>query len=185
MRGVIGTVAVLPKQTGGPTGPPGVRIYLGRRGRVNNSGLQAKTRRRILVPFGFLGDGMTTATHWAGRVTSALAALALIADGLLGLVAPQLFEADTLRDGFALSAIPIIALSALIPGVLYAVPRTALLGAILATGFLGGAICTHVRMNEGLSPPVFICLAIALLMWGGLYLRDPRVRALVTSGVNS
>jgi hypothetical protein len=59
------------------------------------------------------------------------------------------------------------------------VPRTAVLGAILATGFCGGAIATHVRIENGITPPMLIASAIAALAWGGLYLRDTRVRALL------
>jgi hypothetical protein len=59
--------------------------------------------------------------------------------------------------------------------VLYAIPRTAVLGAILLTGYLGGAIATHVRIGDDFTPPVIM----ALLLWGGLYLRDARLRALL------
>ena len=63
--------------------------------------------------------------------------------------------------------------------ILYAIPRTAMLGAILLTGFLGGAICTHFRLGEIGSPPQLICLALGILVWAGLYLRDTRVRDLL------
>jgi hypothetical protein len=59
--------------------------------------------------------------------------------------------------------------------VLYAIPQTAVLGAILLTGYLGGAIATHVRIEEGFVPP----LILGVLIWLGLYLRDRRLRALV------
>ena len=58
---------------------------------------------------------------------------------------------------------------------IYLVPRTAVLGAILLTGYLGGAIATHVRIGEGFIPPVML----GILLWGSLYLRDPRLRALI------
>ena len=61
--------------------------------------------------------------------------------------------------------------------VLYLVPRTAVLGAILLTGYLGGAVATHVRVGEGLFPVLFPVI-MGLLVWGGLWLRDERVRAL-------
>jgi hypothetical protein len=67
----------------------------------------------------------------------------------------------------------------LVCALLYAIPQTAMLGAIVVTGFLGGAICTHVRLGELASPPQVICLLLGLMAWGGLYLRDPRVRALL------
>ena len=63
--------------------------------------------------------------------------------------------------------------------ILYAIPRTAVLGAILTTGFLGGAICTHFRLGEIGSPPQLISLLLGVMTWGGLYLRDSRIRTLL------
>jgi hypothetical protein len=63
--------------------------------------------------------------------------------------------------------------------ILYAIPGTAVLGAILVTGFLGGAICAHVRVGELGSRPELISLLLAALTWGGLYARNPRIRALL------
>jgi hypothetical protein len=62
--------------------------------------------------------------------------------------------------------------------VLYLIPRTAILGVILLTGYLGGAVATHVRVGEGLFPVLFPVVFGALL-WGGLWLRDERLRALI------
>jgi len=62
---------------------------------------------------------------------------------------------------------------------LYAYPRSAVLGAILLTAFLGGAICVHFRLGALGNPPQIICLILAALVWGGLYLREPRLRALL------
>ncbi|WP_204312001.1 DoxX family protein, partial [Escherichia coli] len=74
---------------------------------------------------------------------------------------------------------PVLGTIMLICAVLYALPQTATLGAIVVTGFLGGAICTHVRLGEFGSPPQVICLLLGLMAWGGLYLRDTRIRALL------
>jgi hypothetical protein len=63
--------------------------------------------------------------------------------------------------------------------ILYAIPATAVLGAILVTGFLGGAICAHVRIGELGSPPEIISLLLGPMTWGGLYARDPRIRAIL------
>ena len=65
---------------------------------------------------------------------------------------------------------------------LYAVPRTAFLGAVLLTGYLGGAVATHVRVGDPLVSHVLFPVYVAIFIWGGLYLRDPRLRALVTLG---
>ncbi|HVR17126.1 MAG TPA: DoxX family protein, partial [Candidatus Limnocylindrales bacterium] len=63
--------------------------------------------------------------------------------------------------------------------VLYMIPRTAILGAILLTGYLGGAIATHVRVGSPLFSHTLFPVYVALLIWGGLYLRDDRLRALI------
>ena len=62
--------------------------------------------------------------------------------------------------------------------VLYVVPRTSVLGAILLTGYLGGAVASHVRVGEGLFP-VFFPVMVGVLLWLGLYLRDVRLRSLI------
>ena len=67
----------------------------------------------------------------------------------------------------------------LICTVLYAVPQTAVLGAILLTGFLGGAVATHVRVGSPLFSHILFGLYMGLFAWGGLWLRDPRLRALL------
>ena len=69
--------------------------------------------------------------------------------------------------------------------VILAIPGLAVLGAILTTGFLGGAIATHFRLTEIFSPPQLICLLLGVVMWGGLYLGDARVRALIPVGTRA
>ncbi len=123
---------------------------------------------------------MTDATRVRmGWALSGAVVIALVADGLMGLFAPQLLAGSLRETGFAPSAVTPISLAALVPAVLYAVPRTAVLGAILMTGFLGGAICTHLRIGDIGSPPQLICLALGVVAWSGLLLRDARVRALL------
>ena len=68
-------------------------------------------------------------------------------------------------------------------GVLYAVPRTAFLGAVLLTGLLGGAMATHLRVGSPIFSHFLFGLYVGLLAWGGLYLRDPRLRALFSQEV--
>jgi hypothetical protein len=121
----------------------------------------------------------TSATVWIGRVFSGLVVLALLADGLVQLFAPGLTKAEMEASGFPASqAIP-LGIIMLTCAILYAIPRTAVLGAILVTGFLGGAICTHFRLGELGSPPQLICLLLGALTWGGLYLREARLRELL------
>jgi hypothetical protein len=119
------------------------------------------------------------ATVWAGRICSAIVVLVLIADAAVDLFSPALIEAEMTATGFPTNLAPALGIIILVCAALYAIPRTAVLGAILITGFLGGAICTHFRLGEMGAPPQIICLALGILTWAGLYLRDPRVRALL------
>ena len=116
---------------------------------------------------------------WIGRIASTLVVLALLADAAVQIFKPELFSADIEKTGFAMTLAMPLGLLMLVCAVVYGIPRTAPLGAILVTGFLGGAICTHFRLGEIGSPPQLICLALGVLTWGGLFLRDPRVRALI------
>jgi hypothetical protein len=68
---------------------------------------------------------------------------------------------------------------ALVSGVFYAIPRTAVLGAILITGFVGGALAAHLRVTQAMILPEIINVALGVGAWGGLWLRDPRLRALL------
>jgi hypothetical protein len=116
---------------------------------------------------------------WAGRVMSAFVAVALVADGTIQLFAPSQIASVLQETGFAIDLIRIVGPIILACAILYAIPATAVLGAILVTGFLGGAICAHVRIGELGSPPEIISLLLGAMTWGGLYLRDPRIRAIL------
>ncbi|MDE1991258.1 MAG: DoxX family protein [Rhizobiaceae bacterium] len=118
-------------------------------------------------------------SYFAGWILSALVVLALLADVGVDLFAPSMIQAEMDATGFPPGQAFILGIIILVCVVLYAIPRTAVLGAILMTAFLGGAICTHFRLGEIGSPPQIICLVLGVLAWGGLYLRDGRVRALL------
>ena len=116
---------------------------------------------------------------WAGRIMSTIVVIALVADGTIQLFAPAQIASTLQETGFAMDLTRIVGPIILACAILYAVPATAVLGAILVTGFLGGAICAHVRIGELGSPPELISLLLGALTWGGLYMRDARVRALL------
>jgi hypothetical protein len=116
---------------------------------------------------------------WAGRIMSAFVVIALAADGAIQLFAPAQIASLLQETGFAMDLTRIVGPIILACAILYAIPATAVLGAILATGFLGGAICAHVRIGELGSPPELISLLLGAMTWGGLYLRDPRIRAIL------
>jgi hypothetical protein len=116
---------------------------------------------------------------WAGRIMSAAVVVALVADGAIQLFAPAQIASTLQETGFAMDLTHIVGPVILACAILYAIPATAVLGAILVTGFLGGAICAHVRIGELGSPPEVVSLLLGAMTWGGLYARDPRIRALL------
>jgi DoxX-like family len=124
-------------------------------------------------------DSHPIACQWAGEILSALAALALFADAAQIFFARERTKAELAATGFPESAAPALGTIALVCAILYAIPQTAVLGAILTTGFLGGAICTHFRLGRLASPPQFASLVLGLMAWGGLYLRNADLRALL------
>jgi hypothetical protein len=114
--------------------------------------------------------------RWAGRVTSALVVAFLLFDGVIKAMMLEPAVEGSVRLGYPESTVFWIGLALLVSTALYAVPRTAFVGAILLTGYLGGAVATQVRVED----PWFLFPAfIGVLVWGGLFLRDGRVRALV------
>jgi DoxX-like family len=116
---------------------------------------------------------------WAGRTMSALVVLALATDGAIQLFAPAEIAGMLHETGFAMDLTRVVGPIILACAILYAIPATSVLGAILVTGFLGGAICAHVRIGELGSPPEIISLLLGAMTWGGLYARDPRIRAIL------
>ena len=115
----------------------------------------------------------------AGRIMSAFVVIALVADGAIQLFAPAQIASMLQETGFAMDMTRVVAPIVLACAILYAIPATAVLGAILVTGFLGGAICAHVRIGELGSPPEIIALLLGVMTWGGLYARDSRIRAIL------
>ncbi|HEX6283718.1 MAG TPA: DoxX family protein [Pyrinomonadaceae bacterium] len=114
---------------------------------------------------------------WAGRVVSGLPALFLLVDGGMKLVKPAVVVDATVKLGYSESAIIPIGVVLIVCTILYLTPKTSVPGAILLTGYLGGAVATHVRVNEGVFPIIFPVI-VGVLLWLGLYLRNPKLRAL-------
>ena len=124
------------------------------------------------------GDFMISNTQlWLGRIISTLAVLFFLVDGVMKLLKPPMVVKATLQLGYAESAIVGIGTTLLVCTLLYIVPRTSTIGAILLTGYLGGAVASNVRAGMPLFNVVFPMI-FAGLVWGGLWLRDPHVRNL-------
>jgi len=115
---------------------------------------------------------------WTGWVISAIAVLFLLFDGILHVLKPQPVVDSFAQLGFPLSLAVGLGVLELVCTVLYVFPRTAALGAILLTGYLGGATATQLRAGAEMFPLLFPGI-IGLLIWGGLLLRDARLRALL------
>ena len=112
---------------------------------------------------------------WTGRIMSTLPVLTLVFSAVMKLMKPP-----GLAEGFAHLGYPVslalgLGILELTCTFVYVIPRTSMLGAILLTGYLGGATATHVRVGDPFYGPVIL----GLLVWGGLYLREPRLRALI------
>jgi hypothetical protein len=117
----------------------------------------------------------------AGWALSSIAILFFLMDGGMKLSnLPMVAEASA-DLGWPADSGTIYLLAVLLLGstFLYAIPRTAVLGAILLTGYLGGAVATHVRVGSPLFSHVLFGVYLGIFVWGGLWLRDPRVRALL------
>lgn len=113
---------------------------------------------------------------WTGRVISALPVLMLIMSGIMKFNLPEDAIKDMAKIGWDPKVMPALGIVELTATLLYIIPQTATLGAILLTGYLGGAIATHVRVADYSHMP--IPLVLGILVWVGLYLRDHRIRSL-------
>lgn len=124
----------------------------------------------------------TATTVWIGRVLSGLFVLFMLGAS----IAPKLFfpeagKAYEVMDqlGWPRQHLLLIAGIELLGTILYIIPRTSILGAVLMTGLLGGAIATQLRVDNPLFTHILFGVYLGLVMWGGLWLRDPSLRALM------
>ena len=116
---------------------------------------------------------------WTGRVMSALVVLFLLMDGVMKLINPAPVVEGMTKLGFPLRLTSVIGIVLLVGVAVFAIPRTSVLGAILLTGYLGGAVASQLRVGLPLFSNVLAPVYIGVLIWGGLFLRDRRLRALL------
>ena|SRR5688572_15580906 len=114
---------------------------------------------------------------WAGRIISCAPVYVVLSSARWKLTSNPWYVGEWQRIGWVSPDLPFVASLQLVAIVLYVIPQTAVLGAVLLTGYMGGAIASYVRIGE-LYPPL-VPLTTALLAWLGLYLREPRLRALL------
>jgi hypothetical protein len=117
----------------------------------------------------------STKLLWTGRIISGIIVLFLLSGSIYGIINAAKLAPQSAKYGYPEGSMLKIQITCIICALIYAFPRTAVLGAILLTGYLGGATATHVRVGE----PFVIPILVAVLVWAGIFLRDERLRALI------
>lgn len=112
---------------------------------------------------------------WAGRVLSILPCLLLLMSAVMKFIKPTGFDEGLAHLGWAADKITYIGVVEIAIVIIYLIPRTAVIGAILITAYMGGAIATHVRVGD----PFWVQILVGMAVWGGLWLRDPRLKQLI------
>ena|SRR5581483_8841153 len=113
---------------------------------------------------------------WTGRIISILAALLLLFSGTMKLMKAPAVLQGMAHYGYPDSLVVIIGILEVACTIVYLIPRTSVLGAILLTGYLGGATATNVRIFDS---SYVVTVVLGVLVWGGLFVRDNRLRALI------
>jgi hypothetical protein len=122
---------------------------------------------------------VSKAALWTGRVLSGVVILFLLFDGAIKLVPLEIVIETSAQLGIPPEMARTLGVLTLGCTILYAIPRTSVLGAILLTGYIGGTIYTHLRVGSPLFTHTLFGVYLALMIWGGLWLRDPALRALI------
>ena len=127
------------------------------------------------------GPNISNAARWTGRALSGVVVLFLLLDGGMKLLPLQIVTETMDKMGWGASdnLARGLGLITIVCTVLYAVPPTSILGAILLTGYLGGAIASHVRIDSPLFTHTLFGLYLGLMLWGGLWMRDTTLRSLL------
>jgi len=121
---------------------------------------------------------------WTGRVFSTLVILFMLMDAAMKFAKPSLVMKGTVELGFPEPTLAWMAIALLASTILYAIPRTAVLGAILLTGYLGGAVAANLRVGHPLFAETLSPVYFAIIVWAGLGLRNPRLRDAVFAGLH-
>jgi len=116
---------------------------------------------------------------WIGRVISALVIAFVLFDTVLHLINIPLVQKASVELGLPVGLAPVIGIIELLCILLYAIPATSVLGAILLTGYLGGAVAAQLRVGNPLFGQILFPIYVGLMVWGGLWLREPRLSKLI------
>lgn len=116
---------------------------------------------------------------WTAWIMSGVVALFMLFDSVIKLIKPGPVVEGTLQLGYSEHHIAVIGALGLLPTLLYLFPRTAVFGAVLLTGYFGGVIATHIRMDAPLFTHTLFPVYLSVMMWGGIWLRQEKVRKLI------
>ena len=123
--------------------------------------------------------GSSQGTVRTGWILSGIVIAFMVGDASATLLAITPVKSATLETGWQLSELGVIGAIQVLCLVLYSIPTTSVLGAIVFTGFLGGAIATHLRVAGTMDPEMIVSLVVGILAWGGLWFRNPALRSLI------
>ncbi len=121
---------------------------------------------------------------WVGRILTVIGVLFMLFDAVVHILRPAAVLEGFRQMGYSLDIIVPLSIVELVCILLYMIPRTSVLGAILLTGYLGGAVDANVRMGAPLFSLVLAPVYVAIVLWAGLYLRDSHLRAALRFGKN-
>jgi hypothetical protein len=124
-------------------------------------------------------DSPSKTALWGGRIMSGFTVLFMLFDGISKLAMEHHVVEATTKIGYPQEVIRPLGIALLVCTILYVIPRTAIFGAILLTGYLGGAVASKVRIEDPIFSSVLFGVYFGILAWGGLYLRDERLRSLI------
>ncbi|MGC2617487.1 MAG: DoxX family protein [Acidobacteriaceae bacterium] len=125
------------------------------------------------------GIAISRGRLWSGRILTGLIAAFMLLDAIMKFVKPKPVADAFLRTGWPIELSVVLGGMLLVSTLLYLVPRTEILGAILLTGYLGGAVATNLRLENPLFSNTLFPVYFGILVWGTLWLRDPRIAALI------
>lgn len=124
-------------------------------------------------------ENISKSRLWTARIMSGIVILFMLMDSIMKFIQPEQVVTGTVDLGFSVHHLIPIGILGLISILLYAYPRTTILGAILLTGYWGGAIATHVRLDNPLFTHILFPVYLAVVAWGGIWLMDERIRNLI------
>ena len=143
---------------------------------------QTLTNQRPQMAHSLRSDRAVSKQQWVGRIVTGLITLFMLMDGIMKIVKPAAVLEASAKLGYPPEALSGIGFALIVCTLIYAFPSTSIFGAILLTGYLGGAVASQLRAGSPLFELVFPVL-FAVLVWGGLWLRDSRMRTILALAV--